>query len=179
MRKSDRHAVPEPGFCNCGPAPVLIQSSTMNKTKSTNPYPERAKDVLVNQAMLFGVRDDLRSEIRSVGHHVKSLDSKIDSLDLKVDSLDLKVASLDLKVDSLDHKIDSLDHKIDSLDHKLESKFEKIQSDIHQMKVLFEEQNHRNSIVLDGLSNLFERQERIENESSEFRQMMLSMRSQR
>lgn len=63
---------------------------------------------------------------------------------------------------SLGRRIDSLEARIDSLEAKMDSKFEAMSGQLHQMTLLIEEQNHRNTIVLDGLRSLFERQDRVE-----------------
>ena len=55
-----------------------------------------------------------------------------------------------------------LDGKIDSLEHKMLAGFHEIKSEIHRLGVIFEEQNARNAVVLDGYASLFERQERVE-----------------
>jgi hypothetical protein len=57
---------------------------------------------------------------------------------------------------------DELKADISSLEAKVDSRFHEISSQLHQMKLLTEEQNAKNNIVLDGLVNLFERQERLE-----------------
>lgn len=68
--------------------------------------------------------------------------------------------------DELKSDIRQLDSKlsgrIDSLEGKVKALFHELMSQIHQMKILVEEQNARNIIVMDGLVNLFERQDRIE-----------------
>lgn len=150
----------------------------------------KKSDIPITQEMLYAVRDDLRSAIRSADHKVDSLDSKIKSIDSKFDSIDSRIQSMDARfdsidskiqsmdarfdsvdsrMDSLDSKIDSVDSKIDSVELRLNSKFEDIKSDIHQVKLLVEEQNARNVIVLDGLAGLFHRQDRVEKEVIDLR----------
>lgn len=85
----------------------------MAKKQIPRSYADRAKDVPVTQKMLFAVRDELNSSIKSI-------------------------------------------------DAKAESRFHEMSSQIHQIKILVEEQNAKNNIVLDGLNVLFERQERVE-----------------
>ena len=62
---------------------------------------------------------------------------------------------LKASIHSQDARFDSIDEKFKSLEHKMDSRF-------NELKILIEEQNARNRIVLDGLTNLFARQERIE-----------------
>lgn len=88
-------------------------------------YPRRAADVFVNQKMLFGVRDQLKSHTKSC---FKELNSKLVSLDSKVQTLDVKIQDLDSRIQNLDSKLDSktqaLDSKIDAKFHELDSKFD-------------------------------------------------------
>lgn len=53
---------------------------------------------------------------------------------------------------------DELKTDIKSLEFKMDSKFEKVSSEIHQLKILIEEQNARNIFV----TSLFHRQDRVE-----------------
>lgn len=116
------------------------------KTKSRRlkvkmPPVPRSDELPVTQAMLFLVRDELKAGQRSLGRRIDSLESRIDSLEARIDSLEAR---------------------IDSLEAKMDSKFEAMSGQLHQMTLLIEEQNHRNTIVLDGLRSLFERQDRVE-----------------
>ena len=97
------------------------------KSPKTTSYPERAKDVPVTQKMLYLVRDELKSDVKSLEHR---LNARFSSHDSRFESI--------------------------------ESKLEKMSSDIHSIKILVEEQNAKNNIVLDGLTSLFYRQDRIE-----------------
>jgi chromosome segregation ATPase len=100
--------------------------------------------------MLYIVRDELKSEIRSNG-------SKTDSLDAKINSLDSKVDSLDLKIDSLDLKMNSLDAKIDHLDAKLDARFSEVKADFHYIKLMLENDQANRKIVLEGHQLLWQR----------------------
>jgi hypothetical protein len=57
---------------------------------------------------------------------------------------------------------DELNSSISALDAKVDSRFHQLTAQIHQMKILVEEQNSKNNIVLDGLTNLFERHTRLD-----------------
>lgn len=52
--------------------------------------------------------------------------------------------------------------KVSSKLISVESQHESLKSEIHRLGISIEEQNARNKVVLDGLSNLFYRQERLE-----------------
>ena len=121
--------------------------------------------------LVKAVRDELRADIGGVDYKIDSLSHRVDSLNHKVDSLSHRVDSLDHKVDSLSHRVDSLDRKVDSLDYKIDSFRNELKGDIqqvlvsvHRTEVLMEEQRGENKIVLDGIKNLWERQNRIETE---------------
>lgn len=64
--------------------------------------------------------------------------------------------------DELNSKFLSLEYKFMALEHR-------VVSEVHKIALLIEEQNVKNNIVLDGLTNLFARQERIENHILELR----------
>jgi hypothetical protein len=60
------------------------------------------------------------------------------------------------------HEVKSEFHGVKSEIHSLKASLSKLEKLVHNSALLAEEQNNRNKIVLDGLSHLFERQERIE-----------------
>jgi len=103
--------------------------------------PQKPSEVPITQAMLYEVRNELKADIRSLSH----------------------------RFDSIDSKFESIDKRFVSMDHKIDSKTEEMMSAIHRIGLLVEEQNAKNDIVLEGLSNLFHRQERLEGELGEFR----------
>ena len=100
---------------------------------SENKYPERAADVPVTQKMLYGIRDELREEIKASSESLKS---------------DLQRLKGELKSDL----------------HDLKSDMHEVKANTHRFMILMEEQNARNIIVMDGLTSLFARQDRIEKE---------------
>ena len=59
-------------------------------------------------------------------------------------------------------KFMSLEHKVESFRQEVKSDVHEIKGEVHRIALLVEEQNSKNNIVLDGLANLFSRQERIE-----------------
>ena len=120
--------------------------------KRTKTYPSRSCDVLVTQAMLYGVRDELKSLFKSEIHGFKS-----------------EVHDLKSEI----HGLKSEMHGVKSEVHGLKSEVHGIKSEVHRLGVLIEEQNARNRIVLDGLTSLFHRQDRVENKVSEFEKTLL------
>jgi tetrahydromethanopterin S-methyltransferase subunit G len=103
--------------------------------------PDRSSELLVNQRMLYLVRDELKADIRS---HDKRFDS------------------IDRRFESIDKRFDSIDKRFDSLDAKLESRFASVESTLHRMMGLMEEQNNRNLAVLDGYQALYDHNERTD-----------------
>jgi hypothetical protein len=120
--------------------PVRAEASMSMAKKKT--LPTRSKDVPATLGMLHIVRDELRSDIRSLEH-------KMDSRFQKVEG---KLAELKTEVKG----------QLTSEISGLKSAMEKMSSSMHQMQLLVEEQRAENRIVMDGLTNLFSRQERIE-----------------
>ena len=129
-------------------------------TKNKNPKTQneqtpilRKKDVTATQGMLFGVRDQLRAEILSVKEELSgSIQSVKSELKREIDSL-----RNETKQD-----IDALRTEVRVGFHDLKADIHRLSSVIHRLGVIFEEQNARNAIVLDGYASLFERQERVE-----------------
>lgn len=111
-------------------------------------YPARASEVLVTQAMLYKVRDELKDFVKSEIHGLKS-----------------EIRGLK----SENHGIKSEIHEMKSEIHEIRSDIHGLKSEVHRMAVLIEEQNAKNSIVLEGLAGLFHRQDRLEGEFYEFR----------
>lgn len=108
------------------------------------------------------VRSELRADIRSVQSELKAVESRLES---KIFALDSKISKLDSKISTFDSKISTLDSKVSTLD----SKIEKTIANTHRIQVLMEEQRSENRIVLDGLKNMMERQDRLESEIKEVR----------
>lgn len=108
----------------------------MSKRKSPydKGYPERSKDVFVTQTMLFAVGDELRSDI------------KTSTLSLKSEFSGLRSEFIGLKSEM----------------QEVKSVVEQLNARFHYCIALIEEQNARNAVVMDGLTALFGRQDRVE-----------------
>ncbi len=57
----------------------------------------------------------------------------------------------------------------------MDAKFEKIISEIHQVGLLVEEQHSRNAVVMEGLTGLWQRQERAERRADDFESVLRSL----
>ena len=71
--------------------------------------------------------------------------------------------------DELKSDISSLEHKMnagfkahDARFETVESKIDKVYSEVHRIGVIVEEQATRNNVVLEALTSLFHRQDRVE-----------------
>lgn len=77
--------------------------------------------------------------------------------------------------DELSAKLSEVDRRlgaqISQLDAKTDGQATRIAIEIHQIKLLIEEQNARNIFVLDGLRSLFDRQDRLEKKIDQKRQL--------
>jgi hypothetical protein len=121
---------------------------TMAKRRQQTPYPERSKDVPVTHAMLYEVRDQLLEQIKA---EARRTDSRFDEMNSKFNAMNSKFDA-----------INSQFNDIHAGQHSLKS-------ELHRLALLVEEQNSRNKIVLDGLTNIFTRQERLESEFRDLR----------
>ncbi len=129
----------------------------------------KISEVPMTQKILFGVRDEINSKFLSLDHKVTSYNKRFDSIeytlkahDKRFDSIEYTLKAHEKRFDSIDLKLKAHDRRFDQLDSKIDSNQERLMSEIHRIGVLVEEQNNRNRIVMDGLTNLFERQDRVE-----------------
>lgn len=111
-------------------------------------YPSRSADVFVTQRMLFAVRDELKDDIKAAEHR------------------------LSYRIDKLVGDNDKLEGTMASGFNKLSAEMANLSSRVYQMHALMEEQNARNIAVIDALTNLFERQERVEDRTSRVEKTM-------
>jgi chromosome segregation ATPase len=146
------------------------------KTNAAEKFPEKSADVPVTQRMLFEVRDQLdariKSEIHGVtsvihGHEARfgSIMSEIHGVTSVIHGHEARFGSIMSEIHGVKSEVHGLRseiHEVKSAIHGHEAKFEAIRSEIHRLALLVEEQNSRNRIVLDGLTSLFGRQERVE-----------------
>jgi chromosome segregation ATPase len=142
------------GKTGFGAAHDLLYWLRMKKAKKkitpNERLPDRSSELLVNQRMLYAVRDELKSDIRSHEKRFDSIDQKLESHDKRFDSIEKRFESVDKRFEAIDKRFDSVDKRFDSLDAKIDGMAEKILSEIHRMRSLVEEQNNRNIAVIDG-----------------------------
>ena len=154
-------------------------------------YPTKSNFIPVNQEMLYGVRNELKdaialSELKlsgridsidqtlssmnqrfsSVDQKFNSMDQKFSSIDQKFDSIDQKFNAVDRRFDSVDRRFDSVDRRFDSVENKIDNLSKEIKAmisiEMNKFLVLMEEQNSRNQYVLDGYTQIFDRQDKLD-----------------
>jgi hypothetical protein len=129
----------------------------------------KSEDQPATRKMLSLVRDELKSEIGTVGRKVDRLELRFDHLEARFDGLEARFDGLENRFDGLEARLDVKFQLIDFRFNKIEKQMGDLTSAFDGMKteqiranILFEEQNANNRIVLEGLQALWQRQERIE-----------------
>ena len=120
----------------------------------------------------FDVRfDQADKKFAEIDARFDRVDKKFAEIDARFDQMDKKFAQIDERFDRIDARFVQIDARLDRIEARFDqfaaetnAKFEKLSSEIHRLALLIEEQNARNSIVLDGLTSLFYRQERVESD---------------
>lgn len=130
--------------------------------------PDRPQDLPVTQKMLNGLREEMISKFISMDHKMdagfQSVRSEISSMNADIDSVksDIHLVKSDI------HSVKSDIHSVKSDILSIKSDLHAVKADVHRIMVLVEEQNARNAVVLDGLTSLFARQERLETRFDQF-----------
>ena len=109
----------------------------MKKTKaspSANTFPTQSKDLPATHGMLHLVRSEVKSDIRELRSEMNAQFRKVDA-----------------RFNQVDARIEELTGAI----HRLEGT-------VSRIGILVEEQNSRNQVVLEGLTGLYQRQDRLE-----------------
>lgn len=154
-----------------------MQKRTASKTKKKIRTPIRSSEVPVTQAMLYGVRDELKAFVKAQNHDTKA-EFKSEMSGLKTEFGDFK-SEVRTEINGLKSEINDLKSDVGGLHiklHSVDAKIYGLQSEVHKLAVLIEEQNARNIIVLDGLTGLFGRQERVETRVDSFEKLLLDLK---
>ncbi len=106
----------------------------MAKSITKSNRPRKSANVPVTKAMLYKVRDELKSETTSIRHDMKAFRSDMNSRF----------------------------HDVGSKFHKVIAEVQKLSSEVHNTRLLMEEQNSRNIFVLDGYTSLSDRLSKLE-----------------
>ena len=133
--------------------------------------------------MLHLVRRELKSEIRSSRSHsdsrfntlesrFKDIDGRFNDVDARFKKIDARFNEVDARFDKVDARFKEIDARFDRVDARfaqVDARFDQVMGAIHQLTsevarigTLVEEQNSRNQIVLEALTGLYQRQDRVE-----------------
>jgi chromosome segregation ATPase len=118
-------------------------------------FTSRSKDLPASQGMLHLVRSELKADIR--GLH-SEMNSRFDQVDARFNQIDARFNQIDSRFKQMDSKFSQMDSKFNQMD----SKFEQVLSAVARVGTGVEEQNSRNRVVLEGLTGLWQRQDRLE-----------------
>lgn len=126
---------------------------SLNTSKSSFRYSTRSRDLPATQGMLHLVRNELKSDSRSLR---SEMNSRFNEVDARFNQIDARFNQVDARFKEVDARFNRVD-----------SKLEKVLSEVSRLAFIVEEQNSRNQIVLEGLSSLFHRQDRVERRMGE------------
>lgn len=98
-------------------------------------------DLPATQGLVYAVRSELKADIRALK---ASMNSRFDEFETRFGQIDARFKQIDASFGQMN------------------SRFEEVLSEVSRVGVLVEEQNSRNRVVLDGLSGLWHRQDRVE-----------------
>jgi hypothetical protein len=143
-------------------------------------------DVPATVGLVNEVRAELLAEVRSVNFKLASVDGRLKSMDSRFDGIDSRLDGMDSRFDAMDSRFDAMDSRFDAMDSRfdamesrlgariddLDGRIEKVFAVVHRTQALMEEQRGENRIVLDGIKSVMERQERVEEETKEFRETL-------
>ncbi len=177
-------------------------SPKKSKSSRTIPSPAadlRPDDVPANRGMLFAVRDELSHRMAEMeGRLTGRFDAKFEALDQKFQAMDAKFEArfqaMDAKFEArfqamdanFEARFQAMDVKVDGIHHSLAAEISRVHTDmgrlgselraeISRVGVLVEEQNARNAVVLEGLSGLFRRQEKVEDDVEDMKSFIQRM----
>ncbi len=137
--------------------------STGKKSSSSKVIkPLKSSDIPVTQKMLYGVRDELKSDISSVRLEMKAefkkVDARFDEVFGEFKRVDSRFCSMEGQFKSIDARLNSMDARFD----EVLSEVKKQSAQTSRMLTLIEEQENRNKFVLDGYRSLNDRIEPLE-----------------
>jgi len=135
----------------------------------------KSKDIPVTKEMLFEARNELKHDIFSAHEAVKSNGELISSNREAIEANRHEIISNREAIEANRHEITSnreaiianrheiisVRHDIKALDRKMDSRFDKLISEFRRVGLIVENQNSNNIYVLDKLTFMSDRQERI------------------
>ena len=157
----------------------MKKPSRTNRSKvptPLTPYPRSAQDAFVTQKMLYSVRDELmahtdgrfhelKTEIHGTKSEINGVKSEIHEVKAVIHEVRAEIHEVKSEVHEVKSEIHGVKaeiHEVRAEIHEVKAGLAKLDKSVHRVALLVEEQNNRNKIVLDGLAQLFTRQDRIE-----------------
>ncbi len=164
----------------------MKKPSRTNRSKVPTPptsYPRSAQDAFVTQKMLYSVRDELmahtdgrfhelKTEIHGTKREINGVKSEIHEVKAEIHEIKSEVHEVKSEIHGVKaeihevkseiHGVKAEIHEVRAEIHEVKAGLAKLDKSVHRVALLVEEQNNRNKIVLDGLAQLFTRQDRIE-----------------
>jgi chromosome segregation ATPase len=136
-------------------------SKTPTRESIDPPFATRDADLPASQGMLYLVRTELKAEMRA---GFKEVDARFKEVDARFNQVDARFNQIDARFDQMDARFD-----------RLEAQMSQMISEVSRIAVNVEEQNARNRVVMDGLANLWQRQDRVESRVGEVEKTVQSI----
>ncbi|MCB0351207.1 MAG: hypothetical protein KDD38_08490 [Bdellovibrionales bacterium] len=148
----------------------MAKKKTFKKTTNVKRIlPKKSPDIPVTKKYWDELRAELKSDATSINLRLSSVDAKVDALHMEMNSKFEKVNSRFEEMNSKFQEVNSRFGEINSKFEKVNSRFEEVNSNFekilavtHRTNALVEAQEDRNRYVLDGYTQLFQRQEILE-----------------
>lgn len=106
---------------------------------SKRSYPKNAESVLVNQKMLYKVRDQLKSHSNAIAFGVKSSFKKIDVRFIELEAkFENRFQAIDAKFQAIDARFDQLEAKYDAKFQAIDAKFQAIDARFDQLEAKYD-----------------------------------------
>lgn len=146
---------------------------------------KKSGEIVVTSKMLDETRNELKSDIASHGIKMQAgfdrIDSRFQKVETRLDGIDRRLDRVETRLDGIDKRLGGFEIRFQELEAKFDARFdnlvfmiqglgakvEKLTAMVHRSLTLHEEQEARNKYVLDGYQNLFDRQNRMEENHKE------------
>ncbi len=132
-------------------------------------FPTRSQDTPATQGMLLEFRSEMAHKMSGMQNQIEgrfnSIESRFDRFESRFDKFESRFDKFESRFDKFESRFDTFDskfHAIESRFNNVDAKIDALHALVHTIALRMEEQRSENSVVMDGLSNLFQRQERVE-----------------
>lgn len=130
--------------------------------------PPKSKDLPATQGMLQLVRTELKADVRELR---SSMTAEFKQVDAKFNHVDARFNQIDARFNQVDARFNETDAKIE----RVLGAVHRVASEVARIGVLVEEQNSKNRIVLEGLTGLAQRQDRVESGFADIQKFVRSI----